>query len=100
MPRRKYQDDIFRDLTKEFDSKEFADSIKAVFADFPDPRQRGKVIYPIWYLLLVILSGYLAGCDDIDAIVDFAHFRNDWLNDLTKETFSPPSYDTIWWLLV
>jgi hypothetical protein len=38
MPRRKYNDDTFRDLTKEFDSKEFVDSIKAVFADFPDTR--------------------------------------------------------------
>jgi predicted transposase YbfD/YdcC len=64
------------------------------------PRQRGKIVYPIWYLLLVILSGYLAGCDDIDAVVDFARFRKDWLNDLVGENFSSPSYDTFWWLLV
>jgi predicted transposase YbfD/YdcC len=100
MPRKKYNDDTFRDLTKEIDNKKFADSIKAAFADFPDPRQRGKVVYPIWYLLLVILSGYLAECDDIDALADFAIFRNDWLNDLAGEKFSPPSYDTLWWLLV
>jgi predicted transposase YbfD/YdcC len=100
MPRRKYHDDTFKDLTKEIDNKEFAESIKAAFADFPDPRQRGKIVYPIWYLLLVILSGYLAGCDDIDAIVDFASFRKDWLNDVADEKFSPPSYDTLWWLLV
>jgi predicted transposase YbfD/YdcC len=58
------------------------------------------VVYPIWYLLLVILSGYLAGCDDIDAIAEFAYFRRDWLNELTGEQFSSPSYDTLWWLLV
>ena len=47
---------------------------------------------------MVILSGYLAGCNTIDDIAYFAELRTDWFASLTgiKTT---PSYDTLWWFL-
>ena len=41
------------------------------FADFPDPRQRGKVIYPLQEILLLCLLAVLAGAE---TFVDIARF--------------------------
>ena len=41
------------------------------FADFPDPRQRGKVIYPLEEVLLFCLLAVLAGAE---TFVDIARF--------------------------
>jgi predicted transposase YbfD/YdcC len=41
------------------------------FRDFPDPRQRGKVVYPLDEILLLCLLGVLAGSE---TIVDIARF--------------------------
>src|SRR5215468_591922 len=41
------------------------------FADFPDPRQRGKVIYPLEEVLLLCLLAVLAGAE---TFVDIARF--------------------------
>jgi DDE_Tnp_1-associated len=42
------------------------------FADFPDPRQRGKVIYSLEEVLLLCLFAVLAGAE---TFVDIARFR-------------------------
>src|SRR6516162_9241533 len=41
------------------------------FRDFPDPRQRGKVIYPLEEVLLLCLLAVLAGAE---TFVDIARF--------------------------
>src|SRR5215469_1857706 len=41
------------------------------FKDLPDPRQRGKVIYPLDEILLLLLLAVLAGSE---AITDIARF--------------------------
>src|SRR5215472_5040842 len=41
------------------------------FADFPDPRQRGKVVYPLNEILLLCLLAVLAGAE---TFVDIARF--------------------------
>jgi len=38
------------------------------FADFPDPRQRGKVVYPLNEILLLCLLAMLAGAKNTLAI--------------------------------
>lgn len=100
MPKRRTSDKQFADLTQEIDIEGFRDAIKADFANFPDPRRGGNVRYPAWYLILVILCGYLAGGNTIEEIADFAELRKKWLNDLTGCGLVAPSYDTIWWFLV
>jgi predicted transposase YbfD/YdcC len=100
MPKRRTSDKQFTDLTQEIDIKRFRDRIKADFANFPDPRRGGSVLYPAWYLILVILCGYLAGGNTIEEIADFAELRKNWFKDLTGCQFGAPSYDTIWWFLI
>ncbi len=39
--------------------------MRGSFSDFPNHRITSRCIYPIWYILLVILSGYLAGCNTV-----------------------------------
>lgn len=98
MARRKRSDKEFIDLTQEIDIERFRESVKGGFVDFSDPRMVSRCIYPAWYLFLVILSGYLAGCNTIDDIAYFAELRASWFTSLTGMQ-SIPSYDTFWWFL-
>ena len=99
MPRRKTGDNNFSDITKEINLEELKNSIKADFADFPDPRQQHKIVYPAWYLILIILSGYLAGCNTISDIAHFAELKTPWFSNFTEGITGSPSYDTIWWFM-
>jgi len=99
MPSRKTSDATFSDLSQNIDLDQFKESIKSSFADFPDPRN-DRIIYPVWYLFLIILSGYLSGCNTIADLAHFAELRKGWFADLTGKNLSAPSYDTIWWFLV
>lgn len=97
MPKRKTADKEYQDLTKDIDIIALQDNVKVFFLQFPDPRNRW--IYPAWYLILVILCGYLSGCNTIADIAHFAEIRNKWLNALLGLEFRAMSYDTIWWFL-
>ncbi len=99
MPKRKTSDKHFLDLTKEIDLEQFKENVKSNFADFPDPRISTRCFYPAWYLFLVILSGYLAGCNTISDIAHFAEIRAHWFANLIDFKASGPSYDTLWWFL-
>ena len=99
MPSRKTKDAQFIDLAKIIDINLLRENVKSNFIDFPDHR-RWKCIYPVWYLVLITLSGYLSGCNTISDIAHFAELRQDWFGNLTGETLGAPSYDTIWWFLV
>lgn len=74
MPKRKTTDKEFQDLTKQVDIVELQANIKLFFQYFPDPRNRWT--YPVWYLILIILCGYLSGCNTIADIAYFAEVRN------------------------
>lgn len=100
MPKRKTSDVHFFDLQQEIDLEKLRQSIQSDFADFPDPRRRGSVLYPAWYLMFVILCGYLAGGNTIEDLVDFADLRKEWLGEITGIRVAVPSYDTLWWFLV
>ena len=99
MPKRKTSDKQFADLSKAIDLENFKRSVQSNFEDFPDPRLTNRCIYPAWYLFLVILSGYLAGCNTIADIAHFAEIRAHWFADLIDRKVPAPSYDTIWWFL-
>jgi hypothetical protein len=77
MPKRKTVDKAYQDLIQDIDVKALQESIETFFAYFPDPRQRW--IYPAWYLILLILCGYLCGCNTIADIAHFAEVRYGWL---------------------
>jgi len=82
MPKRKTSDKQFADLTKEINLEKFKCNVKSNFEDFPDPRIEKRCTYPAWYLFLIILSGYLAGCNSIADIAQFAEIRAHWFADL------------------
>lgn len=100
MPKRKTTDKNFIDLQEELDLEAFQESIQSNFSNFPDPRVSERCVYPVWYLFLVILSGYLAGCNTIADIAHFADLRSEWFFKLTGFNATAPSYDTLWWFFV
>lgn len=99
MPKRKTADAKFEELTQHLDIERLRKSIRDGFSDFPDPRRTKSIDYPAWYLILVILCGYLAGGNTISDIAHFAELKKHWLDELTGIS-RVPSYDTIWWFLV
>lgn len=100
MPKRKTTNKQFLELCKDIDIESFRESVKADFTHFPDPRKSGQIVYPAWYLMLVILCGYFSNCDTLADIAHFAEARENWLKELTGIPYPPPSYDTFWWFLV
>ncbi len=98
MAKRK-KDQEFANLTQEIDVEKFRASVRGGFADFPDPRVAGRCVYPTWFMFLVILSGYLAGCNTIADIAHFAELREGWFMTLAGLDTGIPSYNTLWWFL-
>jgi len=97
MPRKKTINPDIIEASKSIDPELFRNSIKANFSDFPDPREEGKVYFPIWYLFLITLSGFLAGCNTISDLATFADMRHQWLIGLLGKIERPASYDTLWY---
>ena len=100
MPSRKTQDPKFSELKQNVDLEKFALSIKGAFQDTDDPRQLSKIKYPFWFLMLLLLCGYLGGANTVSDLAVYAELNIDWINKLVRRTFVAPSYDTLWWLLV
>lgn len=98
MPKRKSGDKEFQDLTQEVDVKALQENIREFFLDFSDPRRSPE--YPAWYLITILLCGFLSGCNTIADIAHFAQLKHEWLNSLLGLQFKSISYDTIWWFLV
>jgi predicted transposase YbfD/YdcC len=99
MSKRPTKDPKFAKLKQDIDLELFALSIKGVFQDAEDPRQIAKTKYPFWFLMLLLLCGYLAGCNTVSDLTIYIEFNIGWINSLTRQTLSAPSYDTLWWLL-
>src|SRR5829696_8932137 len=98
MPKRKTVDKEYQELINT-NLPALKESIQNFFSDFPDPRIQLRCLYPSWYLILIILSGYLSNCNTIADIAYFAEARGAWLNASFGLNFNIPSYDTIWWFL-
>ncbi|MCX6995193.1 MAG: transposase family protein [Chlamydiae bacterium] len=68
--------------------------MRGSFSDFPNHRITSRCIYPIWYIFLVILSGYLAGCNTVADLAYFAKLRSAWFINLIGIEDKAPSYNT------
>jgi len=100
MPKRPTRDPKFAELKQDIDLKQFATSVKGAFQDNDDPRQITKTKYPFWFLMLLLLCGYLSGGNTVSDSTIYAELNIGWINALLRQTFAAPSYDTLWWLLV
>lgn len=99
--RRKQIDPIILEACKQFDARIFVETIKGEFSNFPDSRYNQKrIVYPIWYINLVILCGFFCGCNTIEEITEYALLQQSWFKELLNKSYPAPSYSTLWWFLV
>src|SRR5215467_9522689 len=63
------------------------------FRDFPDPRQRGKVIYPLQEVLLLCLLAVLAGAETFVDIARFGQKKIAFLRRFLPFRDGTPSHD-------
>src|ERR1700682_1864626 len=63
------------------------------FKDLPDPRQRGKVIYPLAEVLLLCLLAVLGGADSFVKIARFGEKKLDLLRRFRPFRDGTPSHD-------
>jgi DDE_Tnp_1-associated len=63
------------------------------FKDLPDPRQRGKVLYPLDEVLLVCLLAVLAGSEAITDIARFGEKKLELLRRFRPFRDGTPSHD-------
>lgn len=65
------------------------------FKDLPDPRQRGKVVYPLDEVLLLCLLAVLAGAETIVDIARFGEKKRDLLRRFRPFADGTPSHDQL-----
>jgi hypothetical protein len=65
------------------------------FADFPDPRQPGKVIYPLQEVFLLCLLAVLAGAETVVDIARFGQKKIDLLRRFLPFRDGTPSHDQL-----
>ena len=59
-----------------------------------DERQKGKIIYKIWDIVVVVILAVLADCNEWEEIADYAKDENDFLKPFLKLTGGIPSAKT------
>ena len=75
-------------------SGEGAEILEA-FGRLEDPRQSGKVLYPLSEILLVVLCGLLSGCADFVEMAMWGREHLSFLRRLQKFDRGIPSHDTL-----
>ena len=65
------------------------------FADLPDPRQAGKVIYPLQEVLLLCLLAVLAGAENFVEIARFGEKKIELLRRFLPFKDGTPSHDQL-----
>jgi predicted transposase YbfD/YdcC len=63
------------------------------FSDLPDPRQRGKIMYPLDEVLLLALLAVLAGAESFVDIARFGRMKGDLLRRFRPFADGTPSHD-------
>ena len=63
------------------------------FKDMPDPRQRGKIMYPLDEVLLLALLAVLAGADSFVDIARFGRMKLEFLRRFRPFLDGTPSHD-------
>ena len=101
MSRRKGIDPSILEAANQFDAKQFVENVRGEFSDFPDHRYNKKrILYPIWYICLMILCGFFCGCNTVEEIAEYALLQQGWFHELLGKRYQAPSYSTLWWFLV
>jgi len=59
-----------------------------------DPRQAGKVKYPLVEMSMVAVAGVIADCDTWEDVADFGRDRLEWLRQFLPFEHGVPSHDT------
>lgn len=59
-----------------------------------DPRQAGKVSYPLVEMSMVAVAGVIADCDGWEDVADFGQDRLEWLRQFLPFENGVPSHDT------
>lgn len=65
------------------------------FSALSDPRQAGKVLYPLQEVLLLVLCGTMAGAEDFVEIERWGRRKLDFLRRLLPFARGVPSHDTL-----
>lgn len=65
------------------------------FSALKDPRQSWKTVYPLNEVMLIVLSGVMAGADDFVEISLWARRKLDWLRRFLPFEHGVPSHDTL-----
>ena len=60
-----------------------------------DPRQAGKVTYPLVEMSILTVAGVIADCDGWEDIADFGRDRLEWLRQFLPFKNGIPSHDTL-----
>lgn len=63
------------------------------FSDVGDPRQPCKVMYPLREVILLVVCGTIADCDDYDEIADWGETHLEFLRGLSEFHFGVPCED-------
>ena len=63
------------------------------FSAVGDPRQPCKVMYPLREVILLVVCGTIADCDDYDEIADWGETHVDFLRGLSEFHFGVPCED-------
>src|SRR5450631_214259 len=80
-------------VAEEFEAKAEAIVFLDHFRELPDPRQRGKVLYPLDEILLLCLLAVLAGAQTFVAIALFGQMKLEFLRRFRPFRDSTPSHD-------
>lgn len=59
-----------------------------------DERQKGKAIYKIWDIVVVVILAVLADCNEWEEIADYARDEKDFLKKFLKLTGGIPTAKT------
>ena len=70
------------------------DRLRTLVESVPDGRRARGLRHPLPDVLFIILVGVLAGCDDAEAIEDFAEDNTDWFKQRCGLRHGVPSQDT------
>ena len=65
------------------------------FSPLPDPRQQGKVLYPLMEILLLCLCGVLGGSDSWVEVAEWGKLHLDYLRRFLSFESGIPSHDTL-----
>ena len=64
------------------------------FSDLDDPRESGKVIYPLTDILVIAVCAAIAGAESYEDIVLYGKSKTSWLSEFLDLDKGIPSHDT------